>query len=161
MSRQYLSISGISKVLVTQFWPNFKGSFLGPYLTDANCHGDICLGNKYVLATYIHIRIISAVTDPIFTKLLRPNFFQQNLSCYWPAINQTFGTQFLGGLIIVVQHFTTTSFDPNIFGTKNSLYPKFLQIFFWPNTFGLNYLTKTFFLQIVLDLTFFQHEQKQ
>ena len=47
-SLQHLSISGISRLLptwLTWFWPNFKIWFLGPFLTDANCHDDICPGN--------------------------------------------------------------------------------------------------------------------
>ena len=48
----------ISQLLVTQFWPNFKGRFLGPSSTDSNyngdicpsniCHGDICPHQKYL-----------------------------------------------------------------------------------------------------------------
>ena len=33
------------QLLLTLFWPNFKGMFLNPSLTDANCHSDICTGN--------------------------------------------------------------------------------------------------------------------
>ena len=45
LSWQHLSISGISQLLLTQFWPNFKGRFLGQSLIDANCYGDIYPGN--------------------------------------------------------------------------------------------------------------------
>ena len=31
--------------LLTRFWPNFKGRFLGPFWTDLSFHGDICSGN--------------------------------------------------------------------------------------------------------------------
>ena len=41
----HLSISGISQLILTRFWPNIKGRFLGPSLTDSKCHGDICTGN--------------------------------------------------------------------------------------------------------------------
>ena len=41
----HLYISGISQLLLTLFWPNFKAMFLGSSLKDANCHGDICPGN--------------------------------------------------------------------------------------------------------------------
>ena len=52
MSRQHLSwlnfcIYGLSQLLLTWFWPNFKGRFLGQSLTDANCCGDICPGNNF------------------------------------------------------------------------------------------------------------------
>ena len=45
LSRQHLSISRISQLLLTQLWPKFKGRFLGPSLTNTNCHSDICPGN--------------------------------------------------------------------------------------------------------------------
>ena len=57
----------------------------------------------YVLATFVHISIISAVTDPILSNLLGPNFF--------------------GAVIFVDQHI----FWPEDFLDQNiSLYPKFL-----------------------------------
>ena len=49
-SWRYLSISGISQLLLTRFWRNFKGRFLGISRTDSNCSGNIC-------------------PDPILTKL--------------------------------------------------------------------------------------------
>ena len=56
-------IRNISAV-ITPCWPNFKGRFLKPSLTDANRYGDtcpvnICPGNRNILA----------VTDPILMKL--------------------------------------------------------------------------------------------
>ena len=39
------SMSVISQLLLNRFGPNFKCRFLGPSLTDANCHSDICPGN--------------------------------------------------------------------------------------------------------------------
>ena len=36
----------ISQLLQTQFWQNFKDRFLGPLLTDADFHSDICPGIK-------------------------------------------------------------------------------------------------------------------
>ena len=47
MSWWHWSISGIYHLLLTQFWPNFKGRFLGPSLKDANHHGHICPGKIY------------------------------------------------------------------------------------------------------------------
>ena len=35
----------ISQLLVAPFGPKLKGRFIGPFLTDANCHDDICSGN--------------------------------------------------------------------------------------------------------------------
>ena len=50
LSRQHLSwrplsISGLSQLLLTRFWPKFKCRFLGTSSTNANCHGNICSGN--------------------------------------------------------------------------------------------------------------------
>ena len=59
---------------MTWFWPNFKGRILGPCLKDADCYGDICQGNIYVLVTFVHIYNISAF--------------------YWSNFDQTFWTQF-------------------------------------------------------------------
>ena len=56
------------QLLLTWFWPNLKGRFLGPSLTNANCHGDICLGN-----------ICPGDIIP----------YQQYLSCYWPNFDPT------------------------------------------------------------------------
>ena len=38
----------ISELLLTQFWPNLKGRFMGPSSTDSICHGDICPYQKYI-----------------------------------------------------------------------------------------------------------------
>ena len=38
----HLSISKISQLLLTRFWWNFKGRFLGTSRTESNCHRDIC-----------------------------------------------------------------------------------------------------------------------
>ena len=65
---RHLSILAISQLLLARFWPNFKGRFLWPFLTDANCHSDICSGN------------------------ICP--YQEYLSSYWPwpiFLNQIFG----------------------------------------------------------------------
>ena len=104
-------MSAISQLLLTRFWWNFKGRFLGAYRTDSDCHGNICPDNicpgdiwpfkeyhgcywpnfdetlkvasmehlekistvtvtsvqeTFVLATFVHIRNISVVTDPIW-----------------------------------------------------------------------------------------------
>ena len=68
------SMSAISQLLQARFGPNFKGRFLGPSITDANCHGDICPGN-ICPGNIIHIKNIWAITDPISTKFFWPNFW--------------------------------------------------------------------------------------
>ena len=95
MSLQHLSIPGLSQQLLTQFWLNFRGRFLGSSFTDANLHSDI-RPSTFVLATSVHIRIISAV---------------------WSHFDQTFRTNFFAGF---------NSFLPNIFWIKFSLDPKLL-----------------------------------
>ena len=45
MSSRHMSISGISQLLLTRFWWNFTGRFLGTSRTDSNCHSDIYPGN--------------------------------------------------------------------------------------------------------------------
>ena len=109
LSQRHLSISGISQLLLTQFLPNFKGRLLGPFLTDANCHGDICPGN-----------ICPGDICP----------YQEYLSCYcfgpnklfWPLnlwdlkfflTNTFFGQNFLDQKI-----FENNFFDPIYFGPK-------------------------------------------
>ena len=62
----HLSISGISQLLLTRFWWNFKDRFLGTSRTYPNYHGDICQGN-ICLGDIVHIRNISTVTDLIWT----------------------------------------------------------------------------------------------
>ena len=53
---------------MARFWPNFKGRFLGPSLTDAICHWDICPGN-------------------ICTGDICP--YKEYLRCCWPDFDQT------------------------------------------------------------------------
>ena len=69
LSRQHLSISVISQLLLAWFWPNFKGRFLGISRTESNCYGDICPGN-----------ICPGDICP----------YQEYLSCYWPNFNVSF-----------------------------------------------------------------------
>ena len=67
LSWQHLSISGISQLLLTRLWPNFKGRFLGPSSTHANCYGDICARN-------------------IYPGNICP--YQEYLNYYWPYFNK-------------------------------------------------------------------------
>ena len=68
LSWLHLSISGISQLLLSQFWSNFKCSFLGNFITDSNYQVDICPGN-----------ICPGDICP----------YQQYLSYYWPILDQT------------------------------------------------------------------------
>ena len=66
---QHLSISEISQLLLTRFCQNFKGSVLGPSLTDNMI---TFVQATYVPATLVHISNISIVNDHILTKRLEP-----------------------------------------------------------------------------------------
>ena len=51
----------------------------------------------FVLATFVHIRMISAVTDPILTKCLEPNILQALFLFYRnPFAKILFGQHFMG-----------------------------------------------------------------
>ena len=78
------SMSEISWLLLTQFWPNCKGRFLEPSWTDSNCKGDICPGDicQGNICTY-----------------------QEYLGCYWPNFEQTFWAQFFWGLNFLAHFF--------------------------------------------------------
>ena len=112
LSPRHLSISGIYQLLLTQFWPNFKSRFLGQSLTDANCQGDICLGN---------------ISPDNFLP------YQHNFSFYWPNFDQNFVNQFFRVLIFVDLHFLWQNF----FGPKYLLDQKYFcsQKLFWPKMF--------------------------
>ena len=132
-------MSAISQLLLTRFWPNFKGRLRGPSWTDSNCHSDICPGN------------------------ICP--YKEYLSCYWPNFDQTFRTQlflgfyfldpkccrpkifwiqifwiqnFFGLKILLTQSFfgTQTFCDPKLFNPKN-FGPKILLVrnIFWIKNF--------------------------
>ena len=94
MPWQNLSISAISQQLVPRFWPNFKVRFLAPSITDANWHGNIC-----------SINICPGNNYP----------YQHNLSCYSPDFDQTFWTQYFGGLNFFGPNFAR----PKYFQTQN------------------------------------------
>ena len=64
----YMSILGLSQLLLTRFSWNFKGSFLGASRTDSNSQVDICPGN-----------ICPGDICP----------YQEYLSCYWPDFDET------------------------------------------------------------------------
>ena len=68
LSLQHLSISRIYQLLLTRFWPNFKGRFMGPFWTYPNCHNDIWQGN-----------ISPCDICP----------YQEYIRCYWPDFDQT------------------------------------------------------------------------
>ena len=109
ISWQHLSISGISQPLLTGFFPNCIGKFLGPYLTDANCHGDICPAN-------------------ICPDNICP--YNECFSCYWPDFDKTFWTQHFCGAKIL---WTQNCFGPNFFFDLKFPEPKLTYFLAWNN----------------------------
>ena len=142
MSRQHLSISGISQLLLTRFWPNFKGRFLGLFWTDFNYCSNIFPGN-------------------ICPVNICP--YQENLSCHWLNFDQTLWTKILGTLIFfdqilfLDQKFCLTQifFGSNIFWQKifvqNVFWPYFFwQTFLWTQFFDKHFYSHNFFRKIIL-----------
>ena len=85
LSWQYLSKSGISKLLLTQLWPNFEDRFLGPSITDVNYHRDIYLGNisrgKHAKSLFVSAQIFLHVQQKIqlFFLVFLWGIFSQSL----------------------------------------------------------------------------------
>ena len=112
---------------MTRIWPNFKGRFLVPSITDANCHGNICQGN-----------ICPGDICP----------YQQYLSCYWSDFDQTFWTHNFRGpkcswtkllqtqIFFWSKIFLDTKFfsTPKFFRTQKFFNPKLFQTQFFPDT---------------------------
>ena len=97
LSWRHLSISEISQLLLARFLPNFKSRFLGPSLTDVNCHGDIFQG-----------------------KICPDNICPHHkyFSCYWPDYDKTYLTQFFGTIIFDQFFWSKNLVDPKLFWTK-------------------------------------------
>ena len=105
-----MSISGISQLLLTRYWQNFKGRCLGPSLTDANCHRDICSKN--------------ICSDEICRNV---GISQLLLTQFWPKF---LGQNLFGDLFFPAQNL----FLPKLFWTQNFCWP-FLQATFVLATF--------------------------
>ena len=144
LSRQHLSwrplsISGLSQLLLTRFWPKFKCRFLGTSSTNANCHGNICSGN-------------------ICPGNIYPKFFlTQNLLGRKTFLDLHFWTQIcLNPKCFVPKNFL----DPNFFWTQNCCGPQNFfgqKNFFDPNSFRpkIFFDTKSYFIQKFLDNKYF------
>ena len=120
-----MSISGISLLLLTPFWRNFKGRFLGPSLTDANSHGDICPGNICPGDICPYQEYLSCYCFGS-NKFLNQNFFWPlnfwDLTFFGSTLDKIFRTNIFS---------ETKFFRPNKFLTKKKLETKFFQ----PNIF--------------------------
>ena len=108
-----MSISGISQLLLTQCWPNFKGRFKRQSLTDANYYSDICLATFVLVTSVISVISLLLLTrfwwnfkcrflgtsetdsnchDDIFPCNIWPGvicLYQEYLSCYWSDFDET------------------------------------------------------------------------
>ena len=148
-----MSISGISQLLLTQFWWNFKGSFLGTSRTDSNYQVDICPGN-----------ICPGDICP----------YQEYLSCYWPDVDQTLKVGSRNHLqqmptvmvLFIYSTFVLVTLVPfrNISAVTNSDLIKLLRkitkkyfdvLFLEPDHFTQNFCTHNL-LDSKLDLSFFK-----
>ena len=90
------SMSAISQLLLTRFWPNFKLRFLGTTRTDFNCHIDICPCN-------------------ICPGNICP--YQEYLGCYWLNFDQTlkvYSKKNVDFNSFEPDHFTKKKFNQNL-----------------------------------------------
>ena len=120
LSWQHLSISGTSHLILTRFWPNFKGRFIGPSLTDSKCHSEICTGNVCP-DNFFYIMNSSDVPDPILTQFSGALIFLDQHS-FWPKFfrPKIFWTwYFFGPKVFRTKFFLTRNlFDPTFFGNR-------------------------------------------
>ena len=116
LSWRHLSISGISQLLLTRFWQNFKGRFLGLSWTDFNYHNDICPGN---------------ICPGDICQ------YQEYLSCYWLDFDQTLRVgswDYLEQISTIAVTFVQATFVPATF--FESGISQLLLTWFWPNFKG-------------------------
>ena len=129
MSWGHLPISGISQLLPTQCWPNFKVRFLEPSLTASEYQVDICRGN-----------ICPGDICP----------YEEYLSFYWPNVDQTLKVKMPTVMVIFVHStFVLVTFGQfrNISILTKTIFDL---LFLEPDHFSWNCCT-----QNLLDSTFF------
>ena len=125
LSWWHLSISGISQLLLTQFWWNFKGSFLGTSRTDSNYQVNICLGN-------------------ICPDQICPH--QKYLSCYWPNFDETLNvasSKHLEQILTIKLTFVQATFVLATFVHMRNIWEHLEQI----PSIKLTFVQATFFLE--------------
>ena len=137
-------MSAISQLLLTRFWPNFKGRFLRPFGTDLTVTVTFVQAT-FVLATFVHIKNISAVTDLTLTNFIGHNFGGHDL--FW---SKNFWTIFcLTQSFLDLQMFLDTKFKKvstqNFFRSQNFVKPKLC----WPIIGSKLFWTK-FFLDLII-----------
>ena len=137
----HLSISGISQLLLTQCWPNFKGRFLEPSLTDANRYGDICPVNiGYCLNSDQPLKV--DYKRNVNVNFLEPDYFTWNF-----CTPNFFGPQFsLDQIFFNLNLFNLNFLDNNFLDHLFYLPKMFGSNTFWPTVFGLGlFLDQQFF----------------
>ena len=154
ISWRHLSISATSQLLPNQFWPNFKGRFLGPSLPDAICQFNIFLDNICPddICTKLFRTQFCGVQNSIWLKFCQTQTFF-NPNCFWPKF---FWTQnlFEPKIFLTQKSFGQKSFETKFTGAKilfdrNILDPSFFwQIFLDPKIFMTN---KFFWTHLFLD----------
>ena len=145
LSSQHLSTSVISQLLLTRFCPWFKGRFMGPSLTDANYHSNICPGNicpgnicphqeyfSYCWPNFDQtiVRCLNFFGPKFFTLIFLPLLFF-NPKLFWTQIFQD--PNFLEPKIVA-----TKIFGPKVLWVQNIIW---INIFFWG---GIIFLQKCF-----------------
>jgi len=149
-------MSTLSQLLLTQFGPNFKVSFLGASLTGVNCHSDFCPGNicfgdicpyqhwgsNIIWTTFCWTQTlgIQNYLDPKLSWAQNSSWIQYFLDqkLFWIQnlilAQILFDPKFLEPKFSLTQNFSGPKlFEHTIFGHKISLHPNFFQDFSWFN----------------------------
>ena len=124
-------------MLLTPYWPNFKGRFQKPCLTDANRYGDICpiticSGDIWPYQEYLSRYWLNFWPNLMGDSKKNWHQFFRTKSCYPKKVDHKFG------------------------GLKNVLHPKFFDPkLFYHGFFNLIFWTKTCWYLIFFRPTFF------
>ena len=132
---EHLPISRISQLLLTQLWPNFKGSLLGSSLTDANplsdicprkmCPGDICPYQQYLSCYWLNFdETLKVGSWENLEQIPRWNLTKQHLS--WQYLSKYWIFQLLEYL---------SCYCPNHYGALIFVDQQFLVATLWPAHF--------------------------
>ena len=149
LSWQHLSISGISQLLLTGFWWNFKGSFLEPSLTDSDYQVNICPFNicPCEICPYQDYLRLTLCWPKFEGRFLEP-FFNRCQPLWWYLSSQHLSWQHLS--ISGISQLLLSQFWPDFKGRSQFI---FLLKFLEPDLFTKFFLTQNFFgPQIFLNL---------
>ena len=133
-------------MFLARSWPNLKVSFLGPYLTDVNCHGDICPHTIQYVSCQLFgglnfcRQIFLSIWNPKIygSNLIRTDFFDPKLFWFWHKIifDPSFWTHFFWTKTFLIQNSSWPKFylnskfvGPKFSWIKNVFWPQFFWIF--------------------------------